>query len=556
MANPFVKAWKYLMALFNSKIDEYADPKVQIQQAIEEAQRQHQALTQQAAQVIGNQRQLEMRLNRQLADIEKLQVNVRQALTLADQATAAGDAAKATEYNNAAEAFAAQLVTAEQSVEDLKALHDQALQAAGQAKKAVEQNAMVLQQKIAERTKLLSQLEQAKMQEQVSASLRSMSEIAAPGQHPEPRRGARQDRAPLRQRDRAGRAGAELGAGPDARGRSRPACRWPGIPGWSRSARRCAVRRCRPAARRAIRGCAEHSGSGAHGRAHREAPRSVENERVDGGDSPVAFAAWRTLLHARPRHGQRLVRAGGPEDQRRHRSACQRQLRRRRRALRWGLFFSVGCVFWGAVTAICWRRGAGSRCCWRSPADRGRRGDDRDTVAAPLPLAEAEPLPAQRPANIRRLPPPGSAARPAMYALGASERGFFSLLGVMERGNMLPDDRDPRADRGGQQDLGRHGGHRRRGGVDGARGQWHAAVTLVSGAHDQRVHRAAERRRASVQRNGHRRSAIGVIGERRSRCRARRCRSSATATSWPVPPIVWSAGRRRSTNSAGYPRRA
>ena len=43
---------------------------------------------------------------------------------------------------------------------------------------------MVLQQKIAERTKLLSQLEQAKMQEQVSASLRSMTEIAAPGNTP------------------------------------------------------------------------------------------------------------------------------------------------------------------------------------------------------------------------------------------------------------------------------------------------------------------------------------------------------------------------------------
>jgi phage shock protein A len=184
MANPFVKAWKYLTALFNAKIDEHADPKVQIQQAIEEAQRQHQALTQQAAQVIGNQRQLEMRLNRQLADVEKLQANVRQALTLADEATTAGDTAKATEYNNAAEAFAAQLVTAEQSVEDLKALHDQALAAADQAKNAVEQNAMMLQQKIAERTKLLSQLEQAKMQEQVGASLRSMSELAAPGTTP------------------------------------------------------------------------------------------------------------------------------------------------------------------------------------------------------------------------------------------------------------------------------------------------------------------------------------------------------------------------------------
>ncbi|HEU4362401.1 MAG TPA: phage shock protein PspA [Mycobacterium sp.] len=184
MANPFVKAWKYLMALFSARIDEYADPKVQIQQAIEEAQRQHQALTQQAAQVIGNQRQLEMRLNRQLADVEKLQVNIRQAVTLADQATVAADTAKATEYNNAAEAFAAQLVTAEQSVEDLKTLHDQALSAATRAKKAVEQNAMILQQKIAERTKLLSQLEQAKMQEQVSASLRSMSEIAAPATTP------------------------------------------------------------------------------------------------------------------------------------------------------------------------------------------------------------------------------------------------------------------------------------------------------------------------------------------------------------------------------------
>ena len=75
-------------------------------------------------------------------------------------------------------------MTSEQSIEDLKALHDQALTAAGQAKKAVEQNAMVLQQKIAERTKLLSQLEQAKMQEQVSASLRSMSEVAAPGNTP------------------------------------------------------------------------------------------------------------------------------------------------------------------------------------------------------------------------------------------------------------------------------------------------------------------------------------------------------------------------------------
>ncbi|MCP3797802.1 MULTISPECIES: PspA/IM30 family protein [Allokutzneria] len=184
MANPFVKFWKYLMAAFSSKIDEHADPKVQIQQAIEEAQRQHQALSQQAAAVIGNQRQLEMKLNRQLGEVEKLQASARQALVLADQARASGDEEKARQYEDTATAFATQLVTAEQSVEDLKSLHDQAIQAAAQAKQAVERNAMVLQQKLAERTKLLSQLEQAKMQEQVSSSLRQMSELAAPGNTP------------------------------------------------------------------------------------------------------------------------------------------------------------------------------------------------------------------------------------------------------------------------------------------------------------------------------------------------------------------------------------
>ncbi|MDO5453763.1 MAG: PspA/IM30 family protein [Corynebacterium sp.] len=179
MANPFVKAWKYLMALFDSKIEENADPKVQIQQAIEDAQRQHQELSQQAAAVIGNQRQLEMQLNRQLGEIEKLQANTRQALQLADKARAEGDQQKAAEYENAAEAFAAQLVTAEQGVEDTKQLHDQSLQQADQAKKAVERNSMALQQKVNERTKLLSQLEQAKMQEKVSESLQSMNSITA-----------------------------------------------------------------------------------------------------------------------------------------------------------------------------------------------------------------------------------------------------------------------------------------------------------------------------------------------------------------------------------------
>ncbi|MDT5035232.1 MAG: hypothetical protein QOE03_417 [Micromonosporaceae bacterium] len=184
MANPFAKGWRYLMALFGAKIDEYADPKVQIQQAIEDQQRQHQALVQQAAAVIGNQRQLEMKLSRQMAEVEKLQGSARQALVLADKARAGGDEAEATRYENTAQTFATQLVAGEQAMEDLKSLHDQALNAAGKARQAVENNAMILQQKLAERTKLMSQLEQAKMQETVARSLESMSSLAAPGNTP------------------------------------------------------------------------------------------------------------------------------------------------------------------------------------------------------------------------------------------------------------------------------------------------------------------------------------------------------------------------------------
>jgi phage shock protein A len=157
---------------------------VQIQQAIEDAQRQHQALVQQAAAVIGNQRQLEMKLSRQMSEVEKLQGMARQALVLADRARAGGDEAEAQKYESTAQTLATQLVSGEQSMEDLKTLHDQALGAAGQARKAVENNAMVLQQRIAERSRLLSQLEQAKMQETVAKSLESMSSLAAPGNTP------------------------------------------------------------------------------------------------------------------------------------------------------------------------------------------------------------------------------------------------------------------------------------------------------------------------------------------------------------------------------------
>ncbi|HEX2089539.1 MAG TPA: PspA/IM30 family protein [Actinomycetota bacterium] len=178
------RAWRYLVAALSGRLDEVADPKVQIEQAIEEAKRQHELLSQQAAAVLGNRRQLEMKLARSMEEVEKLRASARQALVFAEQSRGTGDQSKASSYEETAQAFATKLVAAEASMNDLKGLHDQALQAADQARKAVEQNAFLLQKRLAERSRLLSQLDQTKMQERMNEALQSVSELSVPGDVP------------------------------------------------------------------------------------------------------------------------------------------------------------------------------------------------------------------------------------------------------------------------------------------------------------------------------------------------------------------------------------
>lgn len=168
--------WKYMTAKLSGSFNERADPKVQLEQAIIEAQEQHRRLKEQAANVIANQKQTEMRLNRTLEEYEKVSANARQAVLMADEAQKTGDEAKMAEFTSAAESFANRMIALEREIEDLKALHLQASQAAEQSKAAVHQNATALQKKLSERQKLLGQLDQAKMQEQMNRAMASLSE--------------------------------------------------------------------------------------------------------------------------------------------------------------------------------------------------------------------------------------------------------------------------------------------------------------------------------------------------------------------------------------------
>lgn len=172
----FKRLWNYITTGANQKLDERADPKIQLQQAIDEAQKQHRQLKENAANVIAQQRQTELQLERSLDQLEKLNANARQAVRMADEAAKSGDAAKADEYNRAAETIATQLIAVEAQIEEQKAIHYQASQAADQAKDAVAQNGQLLQKKLAERNQLLSRLEQAKMQETMNSAMEQLSE--------------------------------------------------------------------------------------------------------------------------------------------------------------------------------------------------------------------------------------------------------------------------------------------------------------------------------------------------------------------------------------------
>jgi hypothetical protein len=149
--------------------------------------------------------------------------------------------------------------------------------------------------------------------------------------------------------------------------------------------------------------------------------------------------AWRTLAQ---RGVDTAAEWSGVLAEKLHAAADPRAklMRKRRWALRLGVFFTVSCVFWVSVTGLL--------ASWSTPVW---------ALFIPAPIAvgaaflatlsflryrwlRGEPLPPQRSRVTRRLPPWGSAARQPIAALAASERGFFSLLGVMERGRMLPVD--------------------------------------------------------------------------------------------------------------------
>lgn len=184
MSNPFSKGWNYLKASLDKSIEDNADPKVQVRQAMEQARAQHRQIADQAAAVIGNAKRTEESITTKERALDKLQGQVRQAVQLADDSRANGDLDKAAEWERNAEQLAAQLVSTEQDLENTRTLAEQAKSDANAAKQAVRESEARLQETLAQEDQLLLQAQQAKMAEQEQTSINSISGEVSTGSNP------------------------------------------------------------------------------------------------------------------------------------------------------------------------------------------------------------------------------------------------------------------------------------------------------------------------------------------------------------------------------------
>jgi len=154
---------KYAEAKAQSAFDEHADPKVQLEQAISTLKQHHGELTEAASHVIAQHKQAMLRLNTLTTQEATLTRNAQSAMT--------------TGHQDAARAFALQLAGVREQIQTLSAQIPQLEEAANQAKLAVQESTDQLQAKVNERGQILAQIDQVKMQQELNASLKSVSDL-------------------------------------------------------------------------------------------------------------------------------------------------------------------------------------------------------------------------------------------------------------------------------------------------------------------------------------------------------------------------------------------
>lgn len=161
--NLFKRANSYAQAKAQSELDAHADPKVQLDQAIGALQEHHRDLEAAASHVIAQDKLAKMRLS-ELSTREAR--NTKSALAAQQQGNL-----------DAARTFATNIASIREQIQSLSAQIPQLEQAANDAREAVQESADQLQQKLSERSTISAQIDQTRMQQEMAASMKAVTDL-------------------------------------------------------------------------------------------------------------------------------------------------------------------------------------------------------------------------------------------------------------------------------------------------------------------------------------------------------------------------------------------
>ena len=160
----FKRANSYAQASASAKLDDHADPKIQLEQAIMALQAHHRDLEAAAAQVIAQDKMAKMRLS---------ELSTQEA-----RYTKSAVAAQQSGNIDAARTFATQIASLREQIQSLSAQIPQLEAAATDARQAVTESSAQLQQKVAERNTIRAQIDQTRMQQEMAKSLQAVTDLA------------------------------------------------------------------------------------------------------------------------------------------------------------------------------------------------------------------------------------------------------------------------------------------------------------------------------------------------------------------------------------------
>lgn len=171
-----LKKWsEYIKSWFKKTSEEMMDPEIELQMAVDAANKKNQELRNQAANIVAHRTKLGSKIEDAADDVGEAREMAKQAILKAEEAKAAGDQAAVAKWTGVAQSQATKLLAAENNLASFKSQYETAIAQADDAKRAVQANAARLEELSSKKMELLGALEQAKMQESVNAAVQSMS---------------------------------------------------------------------------------------------------------------------------------------------------------------------------------------------------------------------------------------------------------------------------------------------------------------------------------------------------------------------------------------------